>query len=236
MKNQMHWIKRLSPAILYIAATWTFHEHNYSEFVQNTWIAGCLIISVYMVISSLSVKRMITRLDYVCIALQLLIASCLSTELNHEGYLLSATFGILLGLQCIAVVLLKDIESQMGVEISMGVQEGIAFLFPSHNGLLLLTLFLMGSVPGNLLFLLEDLLLHELFLRHIVFCLSLLLSSSLSGISLYYAYTEVFCGRAPDSLPEKLRAEPAFALRVFLLLFIFLGLLPALFLKIPHPI
>jgi hypothetical protein len=227
------WAWRLVPAFAYLGASALnltgLHYYSWA------WIAGSLGVAAALVIRSLTTPSVVHRLNLTASSILLLIASCLATELCTFGGLLSGAFGITLGIQAISGVLLADLESQLGRPLDSVTEDpsikvtGLAFLFPGHSGLFLLCVLLLGSVPGSLLFMIEDLLLHELFIRNWIYCVGILFITGTSGISLYMAYTDVFCGRAPESMPESWRQEPPRALRFLLLLFLTLGLLPALF-------
>jgi hypothetical protein len=85
-------------------------------------------------------------------------------------------------------------------------------------------------VPGSLLFLIEDILLHDLSEISAMLVVLTLLITAITSVSSYRVYTKVFVGRTDFVLPSHLRRDPSRWVGLLILFFILLGLNPWIFL------
>lgn len=189
-----------------------------------------LSASAGVAITSLAEEQFIRRVVQINMALTLLLMGASFTMLVFHLPLLCASAGLLAGTAFIAAGLMADIELQWQQKITMHSAGGLSFLFPRHSGWILCCLVLFGSAPGSFLFLIEDILLHEFSLVSWLGCAAVLAITMVAGFSAYHIYTRAFCGRNLEMLPTRLRRDPTRLVGLLLLIIIFLGLVPGLFL------
>lgn len=202
-------------------------DHNSIKFL----CLSLLGLAVLLCIRSLELVDSISRVIHIVSSLVLLVAACSLTMLIEMNALLNAAVGLLIGTASIAIGLMADIELQWKQKLDIHSGGGAAYLFPRHSGIILCALMLFGSIPGSLLFLIEDVMLHEISEFSVAGCVLVLMVTGIASVSAYRLFTQNFCGRTLYDLPVALRRDPSRWLGILILLFIVVGLTPALFLK-----
>lgn len=235
-KRKLLWFALFSIPLSYLLISVTAHLLMNVERTQASLVSVFLLaVSCGLILRSLNEAHYLAKIIHISAGLSLLITASSFTALGDELPLLSAAVGILSATTFIAGGLMADLEDQLGQSLNVDSPRGLAFLFPRHAGWVLCCLMLFGSIPGSLLFLIEDVLMHEFSVISSLGCALVLLVTTLASISSYQIYVQAFCGRNLEELPARLRREPSRALGFLLLLIVGAGLAPALFLRPENP-